>query len=93
MKAAIRSLPLKGISAPELITEMQEIKTARDKAHAELPETWFRKLSHTASGLFGKEDDSKHTMGAAIYGITSGIENRGNVHELVLDVLDNMYSP
>ena len=56
-----------------------------------LPETWFRKLSHTASGLLEKEDDSKHTMGAAMYGITSGIENRGNVYELVLDVLDNMY--
>jgi hypothetical protein len=56
-----------------------------------LPETWFRKLSHTASRLLGGEDDNKHTMGAAVYGITSGIENRGNVHELVLDVLDNMY--
>jgi len=56
-----------------------------------LPEKWFRKLSHSASGLFGKEDDKKHTMGAAMYGITSGIENRGNVHELILDVLDNMY--
>jgi hypothetical protein len=56
-----------------------------------MPEKWFRKLSHTASGLLGKEDDSKHTMGAAMYGITSGIENRGNVHELILDVLDTMY--
>lgn len=56
-----------------------------------LPETWFRKLSHTASRLLGGEDDNKHTMGAAVYGITSAIENRGNVHEIVLDVLDNMY--
>ena len=56
-----------------------------------LPEIWLRKLSHAASRLMGREDDSKHTMGAAVYGITSAIENRGNVHELVLDVLDNMY--
>jgi glutamate/tyrosine decarboxylase-like PLP-dependent enzyme len=56
-----------------------------------LPETWFRKLSHSASRLLGGEDDNKHTMGAAVYGITSGIENRGNVHEMVLDVLDNLY--
>lgn len=58
-----------------------------------LPETWFRKLSSSASRLTGSKDDSKHAMGAAMYGITSGIENRGNVHELVLDVLDRMYSP
>ena len=58
-----------------------------------LPETWFRKLTSSASRLTGSKDDSKHVMGAAMYGITSGIENRGNVHELVLDVLDRMYSP
>lgn len=56
-----------------------------------LPETWFRKLSHTFSRSIGREDDNKHTMRAAVYGITSGIENRGNVQELILDVLDNMY--
>jgi hypothetical protein len=58
-----------------------------------LPETWFRKLSSSVSRLTGSKGDSKHVMGAAIYGITSGIENRGNVHELVLDVLDRIYSP
>ena len=58
-----------------------------------LPELWFRKLSSSASRLTGSKDNIKHVMGAAMYGITSGIENRGNVHELVLDVLDRMYSP
>ncbi len=58
-----------------------------------LPETWFRKLSSSASKLFGSKDNSKHAMGAAMYGITAGIEDRGNVHELVLDVLDRIYSP
>lgn len=56
-----------------------------------LPEKWFRKISHAASGLIGSGNENKHTMGAAIYGITSGIENRGNVRELILDVLDNLY--
>lgn len=56
-----------------------------------LPETWFRKFSHLVSGLLGSSDAGKHTMGAAVYGITSGIENRGNVRELMLDVLDKMY--
>ncbi len=56
-----------------------------------LPEIWFRKLSQKASRLLDREDDNKHTLGAAVYGITSGIENRGNVRELILDVLDNTY--
>jgi hypothetical protein len=30
-------------------------------------------------------------MKAAMYGITAAIENRGNVHDLVLDALDGMY--
>jgi glutamate/tyrosine decarboxylase-like PLP-dependent enzyme len=57
-----------------------------------LPEEWFKKFSSAASGLLGQKDDKKHGMSAAMYGITAGIENRENVHDLVLDVLDKMYS-
>lgn len=56
-----------------------------------LPETWFRKLSSVAAGLAGSKDDDKHGMSAAMYGITSAVENRKNVHDMVLDVLDGMY--
>jgi glutamate/tyrosine decarboxylase-like PLP-dependent enzyme len=54
-----------------------------------LPDKWFRRLS--AMLLKEKQDDERHEMGAAMYGITEKIENRKNVHELVLDVMDRMY--
>jgi glutamate/tyrosine decarboxylase-like PLP-dependent enzyme len=56
-----------------------------------LPDTWFKKLSSAAAGLMGNKDDERHGMSAAMYGITEKIENRKNVHDLVLDVLDRMY--
>jgi glutamate/tyrosine decarboxylase-like PLP-dependent enzyme len=56
-----------------------------------LPEIWFKKLSSAAAGLMGNKDDERHGMTAAMYGITEKIENRQNVHELVLNVLDRMY--
>jgi Glutamate decarboxylase and related PLP-dependent proteins len=56
-----------------------------------LPETWFKKLSSAAAGLISNKDDDKQGMSAAMYGITAAIENRSNVHDLVLDVLDGMY--
>jgi glutamate/tyrosine decarboxylase-like PLP-dependent enzyme len=56
-----------------------------------LPEEWFRKLSSAASGLVGQKDNKKHGLNAAMYGITASIENRENVHDLVLNVLDKMY--
>lgn len=56
-----------------------------------LPEKWFRKISSAASGLTTGKDNDKHGMGAAMYGITASIDNRKNVHDLVLDVLDKMY--
>jgi len=54
-----------------------------------LPDSWFRRLS--ALLMTEKQDDERHEMGAAMYGITEIIENRKNVHELVLDVMDRMY--
>lgn len=56
-----------------------------------LPEKLFMKLSSAASNLASGKDNAKHGMGAAIYGITASIDNRKNVHDLVLDVLDRMY--
>ena len=56
-----------------------------------MPGEWFRKLSSKAARLMGRKENDSHSMGAAMYGITSGIENRKNVHDLVLDVLDGLY--
>jgi sphinganine-1-phosphate aldolase len=56
-----------------------------------LPEKWFRKLSSAASALFNNDDSSKPGKSAAMYGITAAIDNRKNVREMVLDVMDKMY--
>jgi hypothetical protein len=41
--------------------------------------------------MMGNKDGNGQGMKAAMYGITAAIENRGNVHDLVLDALDGMY--
>lgn len=56
-----------------------------------LPEKWFRKITLAASKMTGSKDSGKQGMSAAMYGITASVENRSNVHELVLGVLDSMY--
>lgn len=55
-----------------------------------LPDRWFRKLSKLLVGFTGSNEE-RRGMSAAMYGITEKIENRENIHELVLDVMDRMY--
>lgn len=57
-----------------------------------LPENWFRKLSSVVSGLFQSGKKQNPAAGAAMYGITAAIDNRRNVHDMVLEVMDKMYS-
>ena len=56
-----------------------------------LPETWFRKLSSRFTSLMNGKDGCGAT-GAAAYGMTVAIDNRSNVDEIMLDVLDRLYS-
>jgi sphinganine-1-phosphate aldolase len=56
-----------------------------------LPERWFRAMSKALSGLFSSEDRNKPSKSAAMYGASSAIDNRKNVHDMVLDVMDKMY--
>jgi hypothetical protein len=56
-----------------------------------LPETWFRKLSSKFTALMNSKDGGGAT-GAAAYGLTVAIDNRSNVDEIMLDVLDRLYS-
>ena len=56
-----------------------------------LPERWFRKLSRRFTAMMnGKEGGG--TTGAAAYGMTVAIDNREKVDEIMLDVLDRLYS-
>lgn len=57
-----------------------------------LPEKWFRKLSARLSAIMNKDNGRSATTGAAAYGMMAAIDNRENVDEILLDVLDKLYS-
>jgi sphinganine-1-phosphate aldolase len=57
-----------------------------------LPEKWFRKLSSRFTSLRNKGERKSSGTGAAAYGIMASIINRENVDEIMLDVLDKLYS-
>ena len=56
-----------------------------------LPEAWFRNLSSRFTALMNGKSGGGAT-GAATYGMTVAIDNRSNVDEIMLDVLDRLYS-
>jgi sphinganine-1-phosphate aldolase len=57
-----------------------------------LPVKWFHSLSSAASASTGRDTGSKPHGSAAMYGITAAIDNRENVHEMVLEVIDRLYT-
>lgn len=57
-----------------------------------LPEQWFNRLTSSAAGLFKLKEGSKPGKSAAMYGMTATLDKRGNVHEMILDVMDNIYT-
>jgi sphinganine-1-phosphate aldolase len=65
------------------------IKTA-NAAVGLLPERWVSKLMGKASGLLGGSGDLPGHM-APIYGLIGTLPNRGDVRELVLDLIDGIF--
>ncbi len=57
-----------------------------------LPEKWFRKLSSRLTAMMNSDDGGGGTTGAAAYGMMVAIDNRENVDEIMLDVLDKLYT-
>lgn len=55
-----------------------------------LPEAWVSRLMAGASALLGKGAASASGRSAAMYGMMASLPNRGDLHELVLDVLDGL---
>jgi sphinganine-1-phosphate aldolase len=55
-----------------------------------LPERWVSKLMGKASGLLGGSGDLPGHM-APIYGLIGTLPNRGDVRELVLDLIDGIF--
>jgi glutamate/tyrosine decarboxylase-like PLP-dependent enzyme len=58
-----------------------------------LPEAWVKRLMRRASPLLGSEAGSNGDGHMApIYGLIARLPNRGDLKELVLDLLDNIHS-
>ena len=55
-----------------------------------LPEAWVSRLMAGASALLGKSAGSASGRSAAMYGMMGTLPNRGDLRELVLDVLDGL---
>ncbi len=80
--------------------EGQKIKTASSHVLASvvkalsrfLPEKWFRKLSARFTEMMHRDESGGASTGAAAYGMMVAIDNRENVDEIMLDVLDKLYT-
>ena len=57
-----------------------------------LPEKWFRWLSARLTAMMSSSEGGGAATGAAAYGMMVAIENRDNAEEIMLDVLDKLYT-
>lgn len=57
-----------------------------------LPVKWFRKLTSRLTGSINKNEKVSATSGAAAYGMMVAIDNRDNVDDIILNVLDKLYT-
>ncbi|MCK7537369.1 MAG: hypothetical protein MZV63_43620 [Marinilabiliales bacterium] len=53
---------------------------------------WFRRLSSRFTEIMNRDERGGAATGAAAYGMMVAIDNRENVDEIMLDVLDKLYS-
>lgn len=65
------------------------VSLARGAANL-LPESWVSRLMARASSLVGVEGADLPQRSAAMYGMMGTLPNRGDLNELVLDLLDEM---
>ena len=81
-------------------TEGQKIQTVSSHALASvvktlsrfLPEKWFRWLSARLTSVMSGGESGGAATGAAAYGMMVAIDNRDNADEIMLDVLDKLYT-
>jgi sphinganine-1-phosphate aldolase len=59
-------------------------------AAAILPEKWISRLTKRVSGLIGGKGTGLPERTAAMYGMIGTLPNRGDINQLVLDLLDRM---
>ncbi len=64
--------------------------SAANAAARWLPQRWLSGLIDRASGLLGGSETGLPQRSAALYGLIGTLPNRGDLKELVLDLIDQM---
>jgi hypothetical protein len=65
------------------------VRTANGAARV-LPEAWMTRVMEKVSGLLGGGGSGLPSRMAPMYGLIGSLPNRGDLKELVLDLLDSM---
>jgi hypothetical protein len=71
-------------------TTNQLMVRAANVAARYLPKTWVSRLTSKASSVVGASGDGLPERSAAMYGLMGTLPNRGDLRELVLDLLDQL---
>ena len=69
------------------------IVKAANAATQYLPQSWVSKLTKNASVLLGGGGDGMPQRSAAMYGMMGTLPNRGDIREVVLDLLEQFTKP
>jgi hypothetical protein len=75
-------------SARKTVTRLV-VQTANGAARI-LPEAWMSRIMDKVSGLLGGSGSGLPSRMAPMYGLIGSLPNRGDLKELVLDLLDSM---
>lgn len=98
MHAAVREEFLRDLAAcAEIVREPSARKTvsklvvrAANGAARVLPEAWMSRIMGKVSGMLGGSGGGLPSRMAPMYGLIGSLPNRGDLKELVLDLLDSM---
>jgi sphinganine-1-phosphate aldolase len=69
------------------------IVKAANAATKMLPSTWVSKLTQNASSVLGSNGDGMPQRSAAMYGMMGTLPNRGDIREVILDLLEQFTVP
>jgi glutamate/tyrosine decarboxylase-like PLP-dependent enzyme len=78
-------------SARKTVTRL--VVQAANGAARVLPETWMSRIMEKISGMLGGSGSGLPSRMAPMYGLIGSLPNRGDLKELVLDLLDSMTRP
>ena len=82
---------VRGASARKMVSRL--IVQVANGAARILPEAWMSRLMEKVSGMLGGSGSGLPSRMAPMYGLIGSLPNRGDLKELVLDLLDSMTRP